>query len=148
VRESPPQLSPAESRLDPERALARLRRLAVGSVIVFSAFGLLGGIGTAAAVAAGGALALANYYLLLWAVQRLVAHGKNDVGPVKAALGLVLRYVLLGLILYVIFSVWRANALAVIVGFSAPVVAVIVEGAVQVYWTLSSSGNRASRDRS
>ncbi|MCI0410183.1 MAG: hypothetical protein L0191_16775, partial [Acidobacteria bacterium] len=63
------------------------------------------------------------------------------------AVGFVFRYVLLGLCLYVIFSVWRADALAVILGFSAPVVAVLTEGAVQVYWTLRSSGSPKNGDQ-
>jgi len=136
-----------EARLQPEAALARMRWLAVVFVGLASAAGLLRGVGFAAAVAAGGALALANYHFLIWTVERMLARGAEDATAIKAAVGFVFRYVLLGLFLYVIFSVWRADALAVILGFSAPVVAVLTEGAVQVYWTLRSSGSPKSGNR-
>lgn len=145
MTDGPPKLSPAEARLEPEAALARLRRLGVACVILFSVLGLAGGVRFATAVAVGGAVALAHYGLLIWTIKRLVTPGQEDATAAKAALGFGLRYVLLGLILYVILSVWRANALAVIIGFSAPVMAVILEGAVQVYWTWASSGKRATR---
>ena len=145
-----PEPSSVEARLQPEAALARMRRLAVVFVGLAAAAGLLRGVGFAAAVAAGGALALANYHFLIWTVERILARGAEDataVTAIRAAVGFVFRYVLLGLFLCVIFFVWRADALAVILGFSAPVLAVLTEGAVQVYWTLRSSGSPKSGDR-
>ncbi|MFQ5793112.1 MAG: ATP synthase subunit I, partial [Acidobacteriota bacterium] len=83
-------------------------------------------------VAAGGALALLNYGAIAWMVEGFVRRPSRRARWL-AAFGLGARYVLLGLALYVIFAIWRANVLAVSLGLSAPVAAIFVEWGIETY---------------
>lgn len=92
----------------------------------------------AAAVAAGGALSALNIEGLVKLVHVVTARS-----PVKASwlaiLGVGFRYLLLGIGLFVIVSVWRANVVAISLGLSAPVAAVFLE------WGLDSVREFRSR---
>jgi hypothetical protein len=111
---------------DPEAAERRLRRNSWLIVSVSTLLALVWGLAPAAAVAASGALAALN----VEGLSRMVAFVTSR-SPQRASslsvLGLGLRYLLLGVGLFVIFGVWRANVIAVTFGLSAPVLAVFLE---------------------
>jgi ATP synthase I chain len=111
---------------DAEHAERRFRRnswLAVGAL---SALGLFWGAPVAGAVAAGGILSALNVEGLSKLVH-LVTAGSPERGSAVTILGVGLRYLLLGVGLFVILSVWRANVIAFSLGLSAPVAAVFLE---------------------
>lgn len=116
----------------PVAAERRLRRLAVGLTGLATGLGLLESVDFAASVAAGGLIALVNYGALAWAVER-VAQPSPRRGAKLAVLGFALRYTLLGAALYVIFTVWNANVVAVSLGLSAPVAAIFFEWVFEAY---------------
>ena len=94
--------------------------------------GLLGriaslfGVHVGLAVLAGGALSALNVEGLARFVG-LVTETEPGRASWLTVIGLGFRYLLLGLALFVILSVWRANILAVSLGLSAPVAAVCLE---------------------
>lgn len=113
-------------KLDPEAAERRLRLTSWIFVGLMSGVALAWGVRIGLAVAAGGVLSTFN-------LQGLVhlAHLLTSTTPRKAswltALGVALRYLLLGVGLFVIVSVCRANVVALSIGLSAPVFAVFFE---------------------
>ena len=126
---------------DPVSAERRLRRNAWAFVVVASASALALGAPFAAAVAGGGILSALNLEGLLKTVQFVTARTPKK-GATLAAVGLGLRYLLLGVALFVIVSVWHANVLGLVLGLSAPVAAVFLE------WGLDSIREfRANSDK-
>ena len=111
---------------DPEASERRLRRTSWLLVLVLSFAGLLLGTAFAAAVLAGGALSALNMEGLVRLVQLLTSSTPRKASWL-AVLGVALRYLLLGVGLFVIVSVWRVNALALSLGLSAPAAAVFLE---------------------
>lgn len=118
--------------LAPDESLARLRRHAIWAVGVFSLAGLAFGLSSLLGALAGGVFALANFE----AIARLVAKLTGD-EPGSASwlgvFGVLVRYILLCIALFVIIGVWHANVVAVALGFSAPVAAVFVECGLYAY---------------
>lgn len=104
----------------------RLLRNAWLVVAASSLLGLLVSPAVAASVAAGGIIAAVNVEVMARLVGTLT-EGSPGRGSWLAILWVGLRYLLLGAALFVIFSVWRANVIAVAVGLSAPVAAVVME---------------------
>jgi hypothetical protein len=111
---------------DPEASERRLRRTSWLLVLVLSFAGLPFGAAFAAAVLAGGALSALNMEGLVRLVH-LVTSRASDRASWLAVLGVGFRYLLLGVGLFVIVSVWRVNVLALSVGLSAPAAAVFLE---------------------
>jgi hypothetical protein len=128
-----PKTVPTIDWLDPgpEASERRLILTSWGLVGVFALLGLFWGLPSAAAVAAAGALAALNVEGLARLVGIVTARSPAR-GSLLAVLGVGLRYLLLGLALFVILSVWRANVIAVSIGLSVPVAAIFLE------WGLSS----------
>lgn len=119
-----------------ERRLLVVSWLLVG---VFSLLALFWGVSTAAAVAASGALAALNVEGLAKLVGLATAKSPGR-GSAIAVFGLAFRYLLLGLALFVILNVWRANVFAVSIGLSAPVAAIFLE------WGLYSTRELESKN--
>jgi len=118
--------------LEPEQILRRLKWLALFATLAASALALAWGVRVAVGVAVGGTLALVNYGALIWAVDGALSSSRSA-PRLWAVPGFALRYALLALALYVILARWKVSALAIIVGFSAPVVALFVEWGIQIY---------------
>lgn len=113
-------------KFDPDAAERRLRRSSWLLVGVAAGLGLFWGASVAAAIAAAGALSALNVESQVKLVHAATARAP-EVGSGMTILGVGLRYLLLGVGLFVILSVWRINVVAIIVGLSAPVAAVFVE---------------------
>lgn len=123
-------------KFDPESSLARLRKVALGSAILFSLGGAILGLPYFLGVVGGGTVALVNFDALERLVRRLTAERPGPLSFI-GVFGLLFRYILLCLVLFVIISVWHANVVALAVGFSAPVVAVFVECGLYAYRELT-----------
>ena len=125
-------------KLDPDASERRLRRTAWLAVVLLSILALAWGARVSASVAAGGILSAANLEGLVRLVHVLTAPSL----PARSWLtiiGVGLRYLLLGIGLFVIVGVWHANVVALSVGLSAPVAAVFLE------WGLESMREFRSR---
>jgi hypothetical protein len=112
-------------RTDPEASERRLRRTSWLLVGVLSLAGLVFGARFAAAVAAGGALSAWNLEGLIRLVNLVTSPSPK--ASWRAVLSLCGRYLLLGVGLFVIVSVWRVNVLGLSLGLSAPAAAVFLE---------------------
>ena len=118
--------------LAPDASFARLRRHAIWAVGIFALTGLWFGLRFFLGALAGGVFAIAN----LEAIARLVGKLTGDKpGSVSwlGVFGVLFRYILLCIALFVIIGVWHANVVAVALGFSAPVAAVFVECGLYAY---------------
>jgi D-alanyl-lipoteichoic acid acyltransferase DltB (MBOAT superfamily) len=113
-------------RFDPDSAERRLRRNSWLLVLISSLLALFWGPLTAAAVAASGALAALNVEGLSRLVGLVVSRSPRS-ASLLTVVGVGFRYLLLGVGLFVIVGVWRANVFAVTLGLSAPVLAVFLE---------------------
>ena len=69
---------------------------------------------------------MANFDLLARLVKNLTAERPRRVSWL-GIFGVLFRYILLSIALFVIISVWHANVVGLALGFSAPVAAVFVE---------------------
>ena len=110
---------------DPEASERRLRRISWLLVLLLSVASLPFGVGFAGAVLAGGVLSALNMEGLARMV-RLVTSRNSDRASWLAVVGVGFRYLLLGVGLFVIVSVWRVNVLALSLGLSAPAAAVFL----------------------
>lgn len=118
--------------LAPDASLARLRRHAIWAAGIFAVTGLAFGLRFFLGALAGGVFAIAN----LEAIARLVGKLTGDKpGSVSwlGVFGVLFRYFLLCIALFVIIGVWHANVVALALGFSAPVAAVFVECSLHAY---------------
>jgi len=104
----------------------RLRRNSWLLVAALSVLGLVFGPAFAASVLAGGALSALNMEGLVRLVNAATSR-PSDRASLLAVLWVSLRYLLLGIGLFVIVSVWRLNVLALSLGLSAPAAAVLLE---------------------
>ncbi len=119
-------------KLDPDSTLKRLRRVAWIATGVFSLGGLVWGLPFAVGALSGGLLALVNLHLIESVVQGMTAKRPGWLSWL-GVFGILLRYILLSLALFVIIGVWHANVVAIALGLSAPVAAVFVECGLYFY---------------
>jgi len=123
--------------VDTQASERRLRRTSWLLVGLLSLASLPFGAAVAGAVLAGGAISALN----LEGLVRLV-HLLTSTTPRKASwlavLGVALRYLLLGVGLFVIVGVCRANVVALALGLSAPVFAVFLEWGLATFRELRS----------
>jgi len=111
---------------DPKASELRLRRNSWLLVLALTLGCLPFGVGFAAGVLAGGALSALNLEGLVRLVRSVTALSSGRASWV-AVFGVGFRYLLLGIGLFVILSVWRVNVLALSLGLSAPVAAAALE---------------------
>lgn len=123
--------------LAPNASLARLRRHAVWAVGIFALAGLVFGIRFFVGVVAGGVFAIANFEAITRLVGKLTGDKPGSVSWL-GVFGVLFRYILLCIALFVIIGVWHANVVAVALGFSAPVAAVFVECGLYAYQELKA----------
>jgi hypothetical protein len=109
-----------------EASERRLRRNSWLLVAGLSAASLFFGTSFAASVLAGGALSALNMEGLIRLVSTATSR-PSDRTSLLAVLWVCFRYLLLGIGLFVIVSVWRLNVLALSLGLSAPAAAVLLE---------------------
>lgn len=125
-------------KFDPDSAERRLRRNAWLAVGLLSLPSLAFGPRAAASVLAGGILSALNVEGLVRLVHIVTARTPGKASWL-AILGVGFRYLLLAVGLFVIVGVWHANVVALSLGLSAPVAAVLLE------WGLDSMREFRSR---
>ena len=113
-------------KFDPGPAERRLRIVACFSVALFSGVALFWSVPRAMSVLAGGVASVLNMEALVIFIRRVTSRAESGLSRLDIV-GLGARYLLLGLSLFVIFSVWRVDVVALTIGLSAPVAAVCFE---------------------
>lgn len=113
-----------------ERALSRLHLLVLalggaGTLIAWAVWGWRAGVG----YLLGAGVAAVNFRWMHKAVQSLGA-GKSPGKRMAVLLGL--RYLALGAAGYVIVEVFGANLIALLIGLSVPVAAIVVEAVFEL----------------
>jgi len=121
----------------PDASLVRIRRVSWIAVGVFSLGGFFWGRSYLLGTISGGALAMAGLGGVTYLVGRLAAQ-RPAKGSWLGVLGLLFRYILLSIALFVIIGVWHANVVAVAIGLSAPLAAVFVECGLYAYQELKA----------
>ena len=122
---------------DADASLARVRRVSWGAVGVFALSGLFWGPPYVLGTISGGILAMVGLEAITRLVGQLTAERPASLSWL-GAFGLLFRYILLCIALFVIIGVWHANVVAVALGFSAPVAAVFVECGLYAYQELKA----------
>ncbi len=99
---------------------------------LFALAGLWFGLRFFIGAVAGGVFAIANLEAIARLVDKLTGDKPGSVSWL-GVFGVLFRYILLCIALFVIIGVWHANVVAVALGFSAPVAAVFVECGLHAY---------------
>lgn len=123
--------------LAPDASIARLRRHAIWAVGVFALGGLWFGPRFFLGAFTGGVFAIVNLEAIVRLVGKLSGDKPESVSWL-GVFGVLFRYILLCIALFVIIGVWHANVVAVALGFSAPVAAVFVECGLYAYQELKA----------
>ncbi len=101
----------------------------LGSVLGFIYVSTQFGIG----VILGGVLSFINYYWLKHSVKVFINGVSEDERPASIAVGHILRYLIFGLILLVIFLSKAVSIVAVILGLSGFALAIVFEGIIRIF---------------
>lgn len=124
-------------KFDPDASIARVRRLGWGAAAAFTVGALFWGWSHVLGALSGGLAAMGGFEALVRLVGRLTAERPRAIS-LMGVVGVVFRYILLCIVLFVIIGVWRANVVALAIGISAPVAAVFVECGLYTYQELKS----------
>jgi ATP synthase I chain len=92
-------------------------------------------------LAAGGALALLNYKWLHASLREILA-SSADKAPPGTSMQFILRWIIIGAVVYAASLTGYVNEIAVLGGLFAPAVAVMMEAAYVTYKTLTRGGDR------
>ena len=91
----------------------------------------------AGGILAGGILAFANYFWLKSSLRALFSHPGEGTGAVLLSLKYILRYALLGAVLYAIFITGAFPVVAVVAGLGSFALAVVSEGLYNIFSTFN-----------
>jgi hypothetical protein len=129
----------ASSSLDEDarRTIRRIHRASIVAVCLFSLGAAVWGTPFLIGVVGGGVVSIIGFASLVRLVERLT-QARPTLGSWLSILGVLFRYILLSLALFVIIGVWHANVVAVALGLSAPVAAIFVEAGLRLYRELRS----------
>lgn len=98
---------------------------AVIGVLTIIAWGALSGVPAAASASVGVGLGLLNFVMLRWLMARAFDATRSEMRPAGAGL-LGVKFLVLGLLLYVLIVVVRIDALPFVTGLSASVTAMVL----------------------
>ncbi|HYP30100.1 MAG TPA: ATP synthase subunit I [Blastocatellia bacterium] len=132
----------ADDFTDPEAVERRVWRnifaviaLAIVAAAIFADLRFMLGL------AVGGALALLNYKWLHASLRDILAIG-GDKAPPGTSMQFILRWVIIGAVVYAASLTGHVDEIAMLSGLLAPAVAVMIEAAYVTYKTLTRGGDR------
>ena len=125
---TPPKRPLETAQSDDLEGPHRIFRFSLWILAGMAVLGLVWGPRISLLLLLGGAVALANARLLHLVAVRATARTPRR-GSFLALFGLVLRYILLFVALYVIFTAWQLSVVATVIGLSVPVLAIGLEAA-------------------
>ncbi len=123
-----------EEQLPPQVSLNRV--LVIMAVII--AIGALAGFifGTTrfgTGVLIGGVLSIANYYWQRSSTRAIFAQAANGEKPMLLSVRYILRYVAIGLVVWMIYATEAFPIVAVVLGLAAFAFAVVIEGLIGIF---------------
>jgi len=111
--------------------------IGVGAIAGF-AFGPAGfGLG----VLAGGVLSFANYFWQRNSTRAIFAQAANGEKPILLGVRYILRYVLIGAVLWLIYMTGAFPIVAVVLGLAAFAFAVVLEGLIGIFSSFKGQGS-------
>ncbi len=131
-----------EERLPPQVSLKRVLVLmaviiGVGAIAGFAVGPARFGLG----VLAGGVLSFANYFWQRNSTRAIFAQAANGEKPMLLGVRYILRYVLIGAVLWVIYLTGAFPIVAVVLGLAAFAFAVVVEGLIGIFSSFKGQGS-------
>ena len=125
---APKRTTAETAQTDDQEGARRIFRASLGILAGMVVAGMFWGPSISVSLLLGGGIALANLRLLHVVASRATARTPRR-GSFLALFGLVVRYILLFVALYVIFTAWQLSVVATVIGLSIPVLAVGLEAA-------------------
>lgn len=124
----------SEDRLPPE--LSHRRILVLMAAIIFA--GAIAGFVFASAsfgagVLVGGVMSFINYFWQRNSTRAIFAQAANGEKPMLLAVRYILRYVILGLVLWLFHATGAFPITAVVLGLAAFAFAIVVEGTIGIF---------------
>jgi hypothetical protein len=120
----------AELRLSHRRILAIMAITSIfGVVIALAMFDVRTGLG----VLVGVGLAYASYFWQRRSMRRMFEKAERGEKPFVPALAYIARYIILGAILWLLYATDVFPVIAVVAGFGAFALAVVVEGFIGIF---------------
>jgi hypothetical protein len=111
--------------------------IAAGAIAGF----VFGSAGFGMGVLAGGLMSFANYFWQRGSMRAIFDQAANGEMPVFLALRYILRYAIIGGILWFFYVTGAFPVAAVVLGLAAFVFAVIVEGLIGIFNSLNKQGS-------
>ncbi len=123
-----------EDQIPPQVSLSRV--LVIMAVII--AIGAIAGFifgpsRFGAGVIIGGAMSFANYFWQRNSTRAIFAQAVNGEKPMLLSVRYILRYVILGLVVWAIYATGVLPIAAVVLGLAAFALAVVIEGLIGIF---------------
>lgn len=124
----------AEERMPPEISHRRILRFMTGVIVVGSLAGFVFfSLGAGVGVLIGGILSFANYYWQRRSLKAIFDRAIHGKGSRFLALRYILRYVVIGAALTVVYFTATVSIYAVIFGLASFAIAVMIEGFTSIF---------------
>ena len=117
---------------NPVLSIARIRKISLWLVIVFAFGGVLFGLGFSLGVVLGGLIAMVNLAVFVSLVSKLIGTKPKRISWLGSG-GVLFRYILLCIALFVIIGIWHVNVVALALGLSTVFVAAFIECVLYAY---------------
>ena len=111
---------------NPVLSIARIRKISLWLVIVFAFGGVLFGLAFSLGVVLGGLIAMVNLAVFVSLVSKLIGTKPKRISWLGSG-GVLFRYILLCIALFVIIGIWHVNVVALALGLSTVFVAAFIE---------------------
>lgn len=131
-----------EQPLPPELSHRRILILMAVLIVLGSIFGaIFGSAGFGLGVAIGGLMSFANYFWQKRSTRAIFEQAANGDKPVMLSLRYVLRYLIVGLVVWFIYFTGALPIVAVVLGLAAFAFAVVVEGLIGIFTSFNRQGS-------
>ena len=131
-----------EEQLPPQVSLNRVLVLMIAIVIIGAIAGFsFGPARFGLGVLAGGILSFANYFWQRNSTRAIFAQAANGERPMLLGVRYILRYVLIGAVLWLIYLTGAFPIVAVVLGLAAFAFAVVIEGLIGIFSSFKGQGS-------
>src|SRR5215213_156784 len=132
LTESVPEGQPGVAELSHRRLLIEMAAVAIAGFLILLVAGYAG---LAMGFMVGGLLSFVNYFWLKNSIRKLFESAIHGTNPALLTIVYILRYVLLGAVLYLIYLTDILPVVAVVLGLGSFVIAVMIEGFYNIFST-------------
>jgi len=134
LTESVPEGQPGIAELSHRRLLIEMAAVAIAGFLILLVAGYAG---FAMGFMVGGLLSFVNYFWLKNSIRKLFERAIHGTNPALLTIVYILRYVLLGAVLYLIYLTDILPVVAVVLGLGSFVIAVMIEGFYNIFSTFN-----------